>query len=273
MKIVRYRSASDENPRYGRVVDSEVEGLQDFDWADPSSAVQTGERTPLADVQVLAPIARPSKIICIGLNYRDHAAEAGLPVPTSPLVFTKHTTAVTGPESVIRIPDFVTQPDWEAELAIVIGREGSSIPRDKAREHILGFTCMNDVSARDIQSSESQWVRAKSFDTFAPLGPWIVTLDEFTDFNDLAIRCSINGEYVQDSRTAQMVFGVEDLVAFVSRNTTLLPGDVIATGTPPGVGVGMQPPRFFSDKDVVTVEIEGIGQLTNQVSRNGGAAS
>ena len=270
MKIVCFGTEPRGESRYGELVDDQVHVLGTSPFAGRDAPSRTGEVLPFEAIDLRAPVPRPGKIICIGLNYRDHAEEAGLPVPTEPLVFAKHSTAVVGTGAVIRVPSFVQRPDWEAELAIVIGREGSSISAAAAPDHVLGYTCLNDVSARDIQASESQWVRAKSFDTFAPMGPWITTADSIDDPQDLAIRCLINGEIVQDSRTSQMVFGVAEIIEFVSRQVTLLPGDVIATGTPPGVGVGMTPPRFLQDGDVVTVEIESIGQLSNQVSRKDG---
>lgn len=267
MRIVRYSAVGSAESGYGELVDDQIHVLRDSPFAGGDVDQRTGEVVPLENADLLAPVGRPGKIICIGLNYRDHAEEAGLPVPTEPLVFAKHSTAVVGPGAMIRVPGFVDRPDWEAELAVVIGREGASIAAVNAMDHVLGFTCFNDVSARDIQAAESQWVRAKSFDTFAPMGPWITTADAIQDPQDLGIRCLINDEVIQDSRTSQMVFSVAEIIEFVSRQVTLLPGDVIATGTPPGVGVGMTPPRFLQDGDVVTVEIESIGQLSNQVSR------
>ena len=270
MKIVRYRTTAEAAARMGVLIGDDIQEVRSHEPADLMSPEFTGVVTPLAGAQVLAPVPLPGKLICIGLNYRDHAAEAGLPVPTVPLIFTKFPTAVIGPGETVRIPAQVTKPDWEAELGVVIGRAGSSITVERALDHVLGYTCINDVSARDVQSSETQWVRAKSFDTFAPMGPCITTTEEIPDPQSLGIRCWIGGDLVQNSSTAQMVFSVAEVIEFVSRNVTLMPGDVIATGTPPGVGVGMNPARFLRDGDEMVVEIDGIGRLSNPVSHKVG---
>ena len=215
-------------------------------------------------LRLLAPVPRPSKIIAIGRNYREHAAEEGQAAPADPIIFTKFPNALVGDgaDIVWRAAD-TGQVDYEAELAVIVGRRAKDVPVEQALEHVLGYTCCNDVSARDLQFGDGQWVRGKSLDTFCPLGPWIVTTDEIPDPGALRIRCLVNGEVVQDASTAAMVHGVAELIAFCSRFMTLEPGDVIATGTPAGVGVFRQPPRFLGDGDEVVVEIESIGRLTN----------
>lgn len=233
--------------------------------AEPRGAVPDGEPLPISELTLLAPVPRPGKIICVGLNYRDHAAETGKAVPTEPTLFAKFANSVVGTDAEVDVPDLVQELDWEAELAVVIGRGGKGIPRAQALDHVAGYACANDLSARDLQRKSSQWMRGKAIDGFLPLGPWLVTADEVGDPQDLAIRCTVDGEVVQDSSTAQMVFGVADLVAELSRTITLEPGDIICTGTPPGVGMAMNPPRFLGDGAVVTVEIEGLGALTTTI--------
>jgi 2-keto-4-pentenoate hydratase/2-oxohepta-3-ene-1,7-dioic acid hydratase in catechol pathway len=212
----------------------------------------------------LPPVGRPGKIIAVGRNYREHAAEEGLDAPSDPILFAKFPSALAGHGAPIvwRAAD-TGQVDYEAELAVVIGRTARDVPAERALDHVLGYTCLNDVSARDLQFGDGQWVRGKSLDTFCPMGPCIVTGDEIPDPGALAVRCLVNGEVVQDASTREMVHSVPALIAFCSRFMTLEPGDVIATGTPGGVGVFREPPRFLGDGDEVTVEIDGIGRLTN----------
>jgi 2-keto-4-pentenoate hydratase/2-oxohepta-3-ene-1,7-dioic acid hydratase in catechol pathway len=228
-----------------------------------------GEEVALDGVRLLAPVPRPGKVIGIGLNYRDHAAESGQPIPTAPILFPKYANSVIGPGAPIVIPPETREPDYEAELGVVIGRAASRVPEADALSFVAGYTCMNDVSARDLQFQSSQWMLGKAIDTFLPCGPWLVTADEIPDPQALAIRLTLNGEVMQSSSTAQMVFGVAELVAFVSRTTTLDPGDLIATGTPPGVGFARKPPVWLKDGDVVSVEVEAIGALTNPVRAGG----
>lgn len=218
-----------------------------------------------ADVLFLPPITRPGKIIAVGKNYHEHAAEEGQQAPLAPLVFAKFPSSLVGDRGDItwRAAD-TGQVDYEAELAVVIGRTGRDVPAYRAFDHVLGYTCLNDVSARDLQFGDGQWVRGKSLDTFCPMGPWIVTTDELPDPGGLEIRCLVNGDVVQAARTSEMVHDIPSLIAFCSRFMTLEPGDVIATGTPGGVGVFRVPPRFLGDGDEVVVEIEGIGRLTNR---------
>ncbi len=215
----------------------------------------------------LAPIARPPKIICLGLNYRDHIAEQNAAMPDDLIIFMKPRTAVVGPDDVIVKPPFVSKLDYEAELAIIIGKKGKNIGLEKAKQHIFGYTCFNDVSARDIQFKDGQWTRGKSFDTFAPMGPYITTPDQTGDPNDLWIRTRVNGAVRQDSSTSNMVFDVYEIVRRLGQIMTLEPCDVIATGTPAGVGFAMKPsPAFLRSGDVVEIEIENIGLLKNKVS-------
>ena len=220
----------------------------------------------LNGVKILAPVASPPKIICLGLNYRDHAAEQGKPPPDEPVIFMKPHTAVIGPNEPIVKPTFVKELDYEAELAVIIGKRGKDIAVEEAKDHIFGFTCFNDVSARDIQFKDKQWTRGKSFDTFAPMGPCITTTDQIGDPTNLWIRTRVNGELRQNSSTRNMVFNVYDIVHQLSRVMTLEPCDVIATGTPAGVAFAMKPePKFLSPGDVVEIEIENVGILRNEV--------
>jgi 5-carboxymethyl-2-hydroxymuconate isomerase len=210
---------------------------------------------------------QPGKIVAIGLNYLDHIRESNLPRPEQPLVFAKFPSSVTGPRDPIVIDAALTaQVDWEVELGVVVGRRMRSVGVDAALEHVFGYTVGNDVSARDVQFSESQWTRGKSFDTFCPLGPVVVTADEITDPQALALRTRENGELVQDSSTAEMLFGVAELLAFCSRSFTLEPGDLLLTGTPWGCGYFMDPPRRLQVGDLVECEVERIGVLRNPVA-------
>jgi len=229
------------------------------------SAQRSGALVALADVRLLAPVPRPGKIICIGLNYRDHAAESKLPVPESPITFSKYVTSVTHPSLPVYLPRSSEKVDYEAELAFVIGRRAKHVPREHAFDYVLGYTNFNDVSARDFQFSDGQWQRGKSCDTFAPMGPAIVTRDEVPDPHRLRIQLRLNGETMQDSSTEQLIFGIDRLVEFLSATVTLEPGDVIATGTPPGVGFARKPPVFLKAGDLMEVEIEGLGVLSNPV--------
>ncbi len=207
----------------------------------------------------------PGKIICVGLNYADHAEEAGFDIPTRPILFSKWTSSVIADGDAIRIPSFSTQIDWEAELGVVIGTTATSVPEDEAMEVVAGFTCVNDVTARDVQAAEPQWVRSKSYDTFGPIGPHIVPRDEVPDPQDLRVRCLVNGEVMQDGSTKNMVFSIASLIANISNHVTLFEGDIIATGTPAGIGLSKDPQRFLTAGDTVTVEIEHVGTLSNPV--------
>ena len=214
---------------------------------------------------ITAPIPRPGKVICIGLNYRDHAEESGMDVPTSPVCFSKFPNSVIGPGAEVIIPPGSVESDYEAEFGIVIGKKATRVSEADAMEHVLGYVCINDVSARDFQFADGQWQRGKSPDTYCPMGEAVVTRDEIADPHNLRIQLRLNGDTMQDSSTNQLVFGVEALVSFLSQWTTLEPGDVIPTGTPPGVGFARKPPVYIQPGDVMEVEIEGLGILKNPV--------
>lgn len=220
----------------------------------------------MGDVTLLAPVSSPPKIICLGLNYRDHAEEQGAKIPQDIIIFMKPRTAIIGPNEPIVYPNFVKKLDYEAELAVIIGRRGKNIPISNVEKHIFGYTAFNDVSARDIQFSDRQWTRGKSFDTFAPIGPCITIARQISNPNNLWIRTRVNGELRQNSSTRNMVFSVYEVVHRLSRVMTLEPGDVIATGTPAGVAAFMKPhPKYLLPGDTVEVEIEKIGTLRNVV--------
>ena len=225
----------------------------------------SGPKVPLADVKLHAPLPNPPRIFAIGLNYRDHAIESGMAIPTTPVVFFKLTTSIIGPGEAIVLPNNSTEPDYEAEFAFVIGKGGYRIPASAWREHVYGYTVVNDVSARDVQFSSTQWSMSKSFPTFCPLGPAIVTADEIADPHQLAISLEIDGVQLQNSSTRELVFKVPDLIEYLSSITPLLPGDIISTGTPPGVGLGRNPKRWLRPGETVTVTVEGLGSLTNPV--------
>ena len=258
MRIVRFTAAS--KARYGILDGSVVRSLQ----RSPFTGFRDGRYSPKFDgnrydlnkVRLLAPCT-PSKVICLGVNYRSHAVETGLPIPLVPLIFLKPPTAVIGPEDNIVLPRLEKRRvDYEAELGIVIGRRTKELPKERARECVLGYTCFNDVSERHAQKSDGQWTRCKGYDTFAPLGPWIETE---VDPDDLQVESYLNGEVRQSARTSDLIFGVSDVISFVSGIMTLLPGDVIATGTPSGIGK-------MNPGDIVEIKIEKIGTLKNYVT-------
>ena len=244
---------------------SDVNDCLDLEGALMEGAEKASKTVDRNSVRLVAPVPRPGKIICIGLNYRNHAVESGMDIPKSPIIFSKFQTCVIGPGDAIRLPRGSEQVDYEAELAVVIGRRAQNVNADDAMEYVLGYTNFNDVSARDFQFADGQWQRGKSCDTFAPMGPFITTRDEIADPHDLAIRFRLNGETLQDSTTAELIFGVPELIEFLSATITLEPGDVIATGTPPGVGFARKPPVFLKAGDVAEVEIEGLGILSNPI--------
>ncbi|UJA20867.1 fumarylacetoacetate hydrolase family protein [Thermoleophilia bacterium SCSIO 60948] len=214
----------------------------------------------------LAPPLHPGKIVAVGLNYRDHADESQVEAPERPLLFAKFPSSVTGPTDPIVVdPELFERADWEVELAVVVGRRMDRVPASETLDHVLGYTVANDVSARDVQFSDGQWTRGKSFNSFCPLGPCVVTVDELGAAGDLRLTTKVNGEIVQDDTTRSMIFDVPSLLEFCSHNFTLDPGDVVVTGTPSGCGEFMDPPRFLRPGDVVECSIEGIGTLTNSV--------
>lgn len=252
MRIVRFELRG--RTGYGIIEGEKISVLWGAPYGDGCSNT-TGELLSLPEVTLLAP-CEPSKIMAIGLNYRDHAVEFGHPLPAEPLLFMKPSTSVIGPDEDIVYPEMSRQVDYEAELAVVIGKTARHVREEDFRDYVLGYTCINDVTARDLQKKDGQFTRSKSFDTFSPLGPWIET--EIADPDNLTVEAFLNGERRQHGNTGNMVFGVAALVSFISRIMTLLPGDVIATGTPAGIGP-MQP------GDVVEVKLEGIGALRNRL--------
>jgi len=218
-----------------------------------------------SEVALAAPVPRPGKIICIGLNYRNHAIESGMEIPKSPIIFSKFVTCVAAPGDPILLPEGSEQVDYEAELAVVIGRRAKNVKLEDAMNHVFGYTNFNDVSARDMQFADGQWQRGKSCDAFAPYGEYIVSKDELADPHNLRIQFRLNGETLQDSNTNELIFDTPAVIEFLSRSMTLEPGDIIATGTPPGVGFARKPPVFLKDGDVAEVEVEGLGVLSNPV--------
>jgi 2-keto-4-pentenoate hydratase/2-oxohepta-3-ene-1,7-dioic acid hydratase in catechol pathway len=247
----------DAVPQAGELFD------KDARWFDSIPEPKTDDWQPV-DV-LLPPVPPPEKVICIGLNYRDHAIETGADIPTEPVVFSKFNTALIGHSEAIQIPPNATQVDYEAELVVVIGRGGKNIRLASAMEHVFGYTCGHDVSARDWQKGRpgGQWLLGKSFDTFGPIGPCIVPKHKIPDPSNVRVRMILNGETVQDSTTAQLIFDIPTLIAHLSTIMTLSPGDLIFTGTPPGVGAARNPPRFLRAGDCCTVQIDHIGSLTN----------
>jgi len=215
--------------------------------------------------RLLAPLSRPEKIMCIGKNYADHCRELGSPLPGRPVLFAKFRNAISGPDAEVVLPEESSQVDYEAELAVVIGRRAKGLTPQEAVSAVFGYTCANDLTMRDAQKAEGQWVRAKSPDSFCPLGPWITTADEIPDPQNLKISLTLNGELMQSSNTAEMVFGVAELLSRLSATMTLEPGDLLLTGTPPGVGAGRDPQVFLKKGDIVIVEIEGVGQLKTRM--------
>ena len=222
-----------------------------------------------ATATLLAPVPDPGKVVCLGLNYRDHAEESGMAIPEEPVLFSKFPSAVVGPGATIELPPVSTQVDYEAELVWVIGKSGRDIPRDRAMDYIAGYTVGHDVSARDWQLNKpgKQWMAGKTFDTFAPIGPAVVTADEVPDPHNLGIRLRLNGATMQDSNTNQLIFRADEVISYLSQIFTLEPGDLIFTGTPPGVGMARKPPVWLKEGDVVEVEIDGLGVLKNPVGR------
>jgi 2-keto-4-pentenoate hydratase/2-oxohepta-3-ene-1,7-dioic acid hydratase in catechol pathway len=250
---------------------SSVKGLLELGPAGQERAWEAlargGTRYDPATARLLAPIPDPRKIICLGLNYRDHAAESGMDIPTEPILFSKYPSSLVGHQAEIVLPSVSDQVDYEAELVIVVGRKGRHIPREQAMEYVAGYTVGHDVSARDWQLNKpgKQWMAGKTFDTFAPVGPELVSRDEVPDPHALGIRLRLNGQTMQDSSTSQLIFRVDEVIAYLSKIMTLEPGDLIFTGTPPGVGMARKPPVWLKPGDVVEVEIDRLGTLRNTV--------
>jgi 2,4-didehydro-3-deoxy-L-rhamnonate hydrolase len=275
------RFTTEQGPDWGFVLEDKVlpvggktlmlDALADGNLLDELAGALEGKSLDLGSTRLLAPIDDPPQFLGVGLNYRDHAAESGMEIPVEPVTFGFLRNSIIGDGETIRIPPFTNEVDWEAELGIVIGKGGCDIAKEDALGHVAGYTIVNDVSARDIQQSEGQWGRAKSFDSFKPMGPWIVTTDVLGDASGLKISLWVNDELKQSSTTSELIFTVPELVSRLSRSTTLFPGAVISTGTPHGVGFSRTPPEFLKTDDVVAIEIEGIGRLSNPVA--GPAAS
>ena len=275
MRLLAFALAGDpQRPRLGRRNADGVHDLTDALGSDLGTLIVSGvdpgdAAGPLVDpaeMALLAPLPRPGKIICVGLNYHDHCREQGIDPPAYPILFSKFANAVAHPGQVVVRPRATDRLDLECELGVVIGRRAKSVGREAAMEHVFGYTVVNDVTMRDLQREDSQWLRAKGSDGFAPMGPEVVTRDEIADPQRLGVRSSVNGETWQDSSTSEMVFDVATLVAFASRTITLEPGDLIATGTPAGVGHFQDPPRYLRDGDVMRCEIDGIGAIENRVA-------
>lgn len=271
MKLVRY-SVDGGDTKVGYVGDGEVHELGGSSMLEyiehgRSADRQPGaESVPLDEVRLHAPVERPSKVIGIGLNYSDHAAETGAAIPDKPIVFAKYPNTIVGPGDAIRIPAITEQADYEAELAVVIGRAARHVEPEDALDHVFGYMNANDVSSRDLQFSEGgQWTRSKSLDTFAPIGPYLVSREDVPDPQNLSIKSTLNGEVMQEGTTSKMIFSVAEVISFLSKGMTLEPGDIILTGTPPGVGVARDPQVFLKGGDEVTIEVEGLGALTNPV--------
>ncbi|CAM9758268.1 unnamed protein product [Bubo scandiacus] len=285
MRLVRFRGAGGAEPHLGleaaggSVVDLSAaepalpRSMRAFLESGPSGlaaarrALESGQhRVPRGTVQLLAPVGDPEKVICVGLNYRDHCLEQDLRSPQEPIIFSKFPSAIVGPFDDIIHPEESSEVDWEVELAAVIGKKGRHIEESSALDHVVGFTVANDVSARDWQRRNGrQWLLSKTFDTFCPLGPALVTKEAVADVHNLRIRCSVNGRLMQDSSTNQLIFPLPKLIAWVSRFVTLVPGDILLTGTPAGVGLFRKPPVFLKRGDEVQCEIEELGTICNKV--------
>ena len=274
MKLIRFGNPGQEKPGLilddGRRIDASGFG-EDYNEAFfggdalerlAAWAAENADSAPVVDaaVRLGPPLARPSKIVCIGPNYADHAKESGADIPKEPILFFKATSAIVGPNDPLVIPKGSVKTDWEVELAFVIGKKASYVSEENAFDHVAGYVLHNDYSEREWQLERGgQWVKGKSCDTYAPIGPFIATRDEIPDPQNLKLWLTLNGELIQNSSTQQMIFGIRTLVSYVSHFMTLLPGDVITTGTPPGVGLGFKPPKFLQPGDVVELGIEGLG--------------
>ncbi len=277
MRLVTY-SHDGAAPAAGIVLDGRVVSLQAIGYADVISFLRDGDAAiekadglfsdpsspSLEEVKLFAPVPKPDKFICIGLNYRDHAIESGMDIPELPTVFTKYPNAVCGHGDNIVLPSVSKQVDYEAEFAFVIGKRCKDVPAENWKDVIFGYTIVHDVSARDYQLATSQWTIGKTFDTFGPMGPTLVSKDEIEDPHNLRISLDLNGKTLQDSNTSQFVFDIPYLVNYLSTVMTLEPGDVISTGTPPGVGFARKPPIFMQPGDEAVVKIEGLGELRNR---------
>ncbi len=275
MRLVTFSHGEDLGA--GLIIDDKIVDLGPAGYPDALSFLRDGDNaleaarllqpTPtspnVSDVRLFAPIPKPDKFICIGLNYRDHAEESGMAIPDTPIIFTKYPNAICGPGDEIVLPPTSDQVDYEAELAFVIGKTCKNVKAADWEDAVFGYTCVHDVSARDYQMATSQWTIGKTFDTFGPMGPSVVSKDEIADPHNLRIELDLNGETLQDSNTSQFIFDIPALIEYLSHVMTLEPGDVVSTGTPPGVGFARKPPVFMKPGDEAVVRIEGIGELRN----------
>ncbi len=275
MRLIRFGNSGAERPglwQDGRIVDlrrhfPEMPDIGESFFRDGWLAKVAGvaDEGRIMDVRLGPPVARPSKLICLGKNYLEHAQEGNFEAPEKPLLFAKAPSALSGPRDPIILPRSCGQVDWEVELALVVGREGKRISRDRAWDYIAGYTVMNDVSGREAQFGDGQWFRGKSFDTFAPLGPALVTPDEIEDIGNLQLTATVDSQVMQTGNTGDLVFDIPHLLAYISEDITLLPGDVISTGTPAGVGIFRTPPITLAAGNVVTCRIDTLGELVNPV--------
>lgn len=281
MKLITFRRNPGAAPEPGVLQKDTVYPLAPLGYTDAESFLAAGAAAlasarslvgsaapggtvPLASVQLLSPLLAPPRIFCVGLNYLDHAAESKMAVQAVPTIFMKLASSITGPDSNILLPANSTQPDYEAELAVVIGSRASNVTRENWRECVFGYTILNDVSARDVQLATSQWTLGKSFPTFCPIGPWVVTADELTDPHSLDVRLTIDGETLQQANTRDLIFDIPAVLGYISAIVALGPGDIVSTGTPQGVGLGRKPQRWLRPGEEVAIDISGIGRLVNR---------
>jgi 2-keto-4-pentenoate hydratase/2-oxohepta-3-ene-1,7-dioic acid hydratase in catechol pathway len=284
VKLITFRRSAGTMPEPGLLEQDAVYALQPLGYPDlegfiagGATALESarallgrGTAVPLTDVQLLSPLLRPPRIFCVGLNYLDHAAESKMVVQAVPTIFMKLASGITGPNTNIILPANSTQPDYEAELAVVIGKTASNVTRDNWRDCVFGYTILNDVSARDVQLATSQWTLGKSFPTFCPIGPWVVTADELTDPHSLDVRLTIDGETLQQANTRDLIFDIPAVLGYISAIVPLEAGDIVSTGTPQGVGLGRTPRRWLRPGEEVAIDISGIGRLVNRTVAGSG---
>jgi 2-keto-4-pentenoate hydratase/2-oxohepta-3-ene-1,7-dioic acid hydratase in catechol pathway len=280
VKLITFHRKTGAAPEPGVLQKETIYPLTPFGYADVESFIAAGAAAlqsaqalisnsgigtvPLSSVQLLSPLLRPPRIFCVGLNYLDHATESKMVVQAVPTIFMKLASAITGPDSDVVLPANSTQPDYEAELAVVIGQNTRNVTRDNWRECVFGYTILNDVSARDVQLATSQWTLGKSFPTFCPIGPWVVTADELTDPHSLDVTLTIGGETLQQANTRDLIFDIPAVLGYISAIVPLEPGDIVSTGTPQGVGLGRTPQRWMRPGEEVAIEVSGIGRLVNR---------
>jgi 2-keto-4-pentenoate hydratase/2-oxohepta-3-ene-1,7-dioic acid hydratase in catechol pathway len=280
VKLITFHRKTGAAPEPGVLQKETIYPLTPFGYANVESFIAAGAAAlqsaqalisnsgigtvPLSSVQLLSPLLRPPRIFCVGLNYLDHAAESKMVVQAVPTIFMKLASAITGPDSNIVLPANSTQPDYEAELAVVIGQSARNVTRENWRECVFGYTILNDVSARDVQLATSQWTLGKSFPTFCPIGPWVVTADELTDPHSLDVTLTIGGETLQQANTRDLIFDIPAVLGYISAIVPLEPGDIVSTGTPQGVGLGRTPQRWMRPGEEVAIEVSGIGRLVNR---------